>query len=313
MWHPTCSVQFLYAVNTSSPACRQEGRSPPPPLQPREFPFSSSNIFLPSVPPRRWNPRIFSVSGDPWSKLQISVQEQGKSLTFVFFLLSDSPVHLAANWLPSVKTITLSCCSPGNLTADSLEVFTPLLKNSIKIQQNTRQWWRRWGMGEKDAWICGSWGFAFKWFGVSGAKGHPSHPSAFTQTLRREMEKRCYRSLAARAPTFSCIHNVAEDQKSELSLLCQVCRDKMLGAPSWWPLPVSHTHNYAGEHWWWRDLLVWPANHFIQYNDTFRSLNIEVLQIWVHSAQNTILAMMHVWPLHTNWQVKRMFGVFISF
>lgn len=142
MWHHTCSVQFLYAVNTSSPACRQEGRSPPPPLQPREFPFSSSNIFLPSVPPRRWNPRIFSVSGDPWSKLQISVQEQGKSLTFVFFLLSDSPVHLAANWLPSVKTITLSCamlcsgCSPGNLTADpwrSLLHYWKIAAKSNKI------------------------------------------------------------------------------------------------------------------------------------------------------------------------------------
>lgn len=50
-------------------------------------------------------------------------------------------------------------------------------------------------------------------------------------TQESAAERWRYRVLAARAPTCSWIPNVAEDQKSELSLFCQVCHDKMLQRP----------------------------------------------------------------------------------
>lgn len=159
------------------------------------------------------------------------------------------------------------------------------------------------GGGGQEAWICGSWGFAFKWFGVSGAKGHPSHPS--TQTPRRGRERRCYQLLAARAQTFSCIHNVAKDQKSELSLFCQVCHDKMLGGPHWRPLPSSLTHTIM------RVTLIVKRSACLTCKSFYTKQ-------WHISVQNVrgfsfMCEAQFFLPFHTNWQVKSVFAPFTTF
>lgn len=109
-------------------------------------------------------------------------------------------------------------------------------KNSCEILRNNRRVVVV-VEGEQEGWICSRWGFAFEWHGLSGANDPPPRPPVpqsptttidTTPKRKREGERRCYRVLAARASTCSWIPNVAEDQRSELSLFCQVCPDKIM-------------------------------------------------------------------------------------
>lgn len=153
----------------------------------------------------------------------------------------------------------------------SLDGLVRSFRNSCEIRQNNRrvvvaaEGSRRGGFAAAEALHSNS-KVCLEW-------RDPPPPALhhhYHNTQERKGERRCYRVLAARVPTCSWIPNVAEDQKSELSLFCQVCHYKMLGSPLLMtpppPLsrtPHSHTdtHTHAGELPLWRDLLVWPANH----------------------------------------------------
>lgn len=147
-------------------------------------------------------------------------------------------------------------------------------KNSCEIRRNNRravvmvEGGRRGGFAAAEA-LHSNGRFCLEW---GDPPPHPtptpSLPPQHPKEGGRERGERCYRVLAARASTCSWIPNVAEDQKSELSLFCQVCHDKMLGRtppphPTWPPPPVCPTppYTHAGELTQQRDLLVWPANH----------------------------------------------------
>lgn len=129
----------------------------------------------------------------------------------------------------------------------SLDGLARPSKNSCEIRRNNRrvvaavEGGRRGGFAAAEA-LHSNGRVCLEWTPPSPRP--PALHHCHHNTQEREGERRCYQVLAARASTCSWIPNVAEDQKSELSLFCQVCPDKILGCVA--PLyPPIHRHAHT--------------------------------------------------------------------